>query len=82
MCFGPPKPPGGAGEPDPALRRQIKQAAAYERQTRSDNKAQRFEEQLGLLSGGFGRRSLLTGGKGGIGFSSPGLGRSIFTALR
>ncbi len=79
MCFKPPKPP--KVKPDKALQRQIEAGNLQERTLRSQNKLNRFEDQLGFLSGGFGRRSLLTGGRGGMGFG-PVTGRSMFSALR
>lgn len=79
MCFGAPKPPKVVE--DPALKRQIEAAAMMERDNRARNKKDRFEEQLALLSGGFGRRSLITGSRGGMGYDT-GMSRSLFTALR
>lgn len=72
MCFKKPKLPEVPAE-DPALKRQLERQLENERQQRSENKAMRFEEALARL-GGFGRRSLISGGKGGIGF------RSMFTS--
>lgn len=79
MCLKKPKAPKVVA--DPALARQIEQASSSERSARSLAKENRFEDQLGFLNGGFGRRSLLSGSRGGSGYSMN-TSRSMFSALR
>lgn len=76
MCFKAPKPPK-VPPADPALARQVEQASQAERERRTENKNSRLEDALKSMNGGFGRRSLLTGGRGGAGFSMP-VSRSLF----
>lgn len=74
MCFKPPKPPKttdmGA---DPELTRQRQAAELDAEAIKADNKQARMEQQLALQTGRMGRRSLFSGGQGGIGF--PGRAR-------
>lgn len=70
MCFKPPKPPAVPTE-DPTLKAQVEQATEAERERRTMNKQARFEDQLAMWNGGYGRRSLLTGGRGGSGYAAP-----------
>ncbi len=73
MCFKKPRPP--KVRPDPALQAQIALSKDEERERRRLAKANRLEDTLATL-GGMGRRSLLTGGRGGMGFALPS-GRSL-----
>lgn len=66
MCFKPPKPPKVVE--DPALKQQVENATQAERERRTENKNARLEEALQSMNGGYGRRSLLTGSRGGAGF--------------
>lgn len=78
MCFKKPKPPPVPAE-DPVLKAQVESATEAERERRSVDKQLRFEEQLQAWNGGYGRRSLLTGGKGGAGYAAP-MMRSLLMA--
>lgn len=79
MCIGgAPKPP--RVKPDKNLERQMQMQMDMLRQQRSADKAARFEQTLDTLTG-MGRRSLLSGGRGGAGFAAP-QARSLFTGLR
>lgn len=79
---------GGAPDPPKPTREQVaaeKEAAALrqaelqrQRDERANNKKFRFEMALRRIGMGFGRGSLLTGGKGGAGFNVP-IARSLLT---
>lgn len=69
MCFKPKVKMPPVPKEDPTLKRQVDQAMALERERKSENKQMRFEQRLAEL-GGIGRRALLSGGRGGIGFRS------------
>jgi hypothetical protein len=73
MCFKAPKPPAPTQEQlnqEAALKRQTGMAREDERIRRTMDKEARKEDALALFGGSLGRRSLLTGGKGGIGYPS------------
>lgn len=83
MCFKKPKKPRPTPEQlraDANLERQMEMQAQLLREQRSENKRARFEDRLNMMEG-FGRRSLLTGGRGGIGYAAPTM-RSLFMGLR
>lgn len=66
MCFKAPKPPKVVE--DPNLKRQTENATQVERERRSADKEARLEEAMRAMNGGYGRRSLISGSKGGAGF--------------
>lgn len=76
MCFKPPKPPPIVE--DLALKAQLETSQFDERTRRTALKASRLDDTLAQLGGGIGRRSLLSGGKGGAGFAMPAT-RSLLT---
>lgn len=75
MCFKKPKPPPVTTAADPELYAQRIQAEQDNAIIKAENKRIRTEDQLALLSGRIGRKSLFSGGQGGRGF--PGM-RSLF----
>jgi hypothetical protein len=85
MCLKKPKPPAMPPTTETAADKALSEELALRRgegrTERSLGKAARFEDQLAQLSGGFGRRSLLSGGAGGMGFDMP-MMRSLFTTVR
>lgn len=81
MCFKKPKPPKPtaeqlAAEADAAAQRKL--ALEEQRSIRTENKEQRKNMRLGMLGMRLGRQSLLTGGRGGAGYSAP-MARSLLT---
>jgi hypothetical protein len=78
MCFKPPKPPKVADPTaDPELYRQRAEAERDLGERRAANKQAQTEQQLAILAGRIGRKSLFSGGQGGAGFGSL-MGRSLF----
>jgi hypothetical protein len=77
MCFPKaPKPPKSVDSgADQALTRERRQAELDAAAIRASNKEIRMEDELARLTGRQGRRSLFTGGQGGIGY--PGIVRSF-----
>lgn len=75
MCFKKPKPPPVTTAADPELYAQRIQMEQDNAAVKAEAKRIRTEDQLALLGGKIGRKSLFSGGQGGRGF--PGL-RSLF----
>lgn len=74
MCGGAPKPPKPtkaqkAAEKDAAEQRRM--ALEEQRAIRTQNKEQRKQLRLGMLGMRLGRQSLLSGGRGGVGYAAP-----------
>lgn len=78
MC-GPkvPDPPKPVANPE--LVREREQAERDMAEAKAERKRLRTEDQLAILSGRMGRKSLFTGAQGGAGYAAP-LGRSLFEA--
>lgn len=74
MCGKKPKPPKPTkeqiqAEKDAAEQRRL--ALEEQRSIRAQNKEVRKQQRLGMLGMRFGRQSLLTGGRGGMGYAAP-----------
>lgn len=74
MCGKKPKPPKPtaaqkAAERDAAEQRRL--ALEEQRSIRTENKENRKNMRLGMLGMRFGRQSLLTGSRGGMGYAAP-----------
>jgi hypothetical protein len=81
MCFKKPKAPkptaaDKAAEADAAAQRKLALDEQYA--IRTDNKEQRKNLRLGMLGMRFGRSSLLTGSRGGMGYAAP-MARSLLS---
>lgn len=81
MCGKKPKAPKPtkaqlAAEADAAEQR--RQALEEQRAIRTENKEERKRMRLGMLGMQYGRQSLLTGSRGGMGYSAP-MARSLLT---
>lgn len=75
MCFKKPKPPSVTTPADPELALQRMAAEQDNAVVKAEAKRIRTEDQLALLQGKVGRKSLFTGGQGGRGYSGA---RSLF----
>jgi hypothetical protein len=75
MCFKPKKPPPVL--PDTELLAQNEQQKELMLAEKTKAKQRRMEDSLAMLSGTYGRASLLSGSAGGAGFAMP-LARSLF----
>jgi len=80
MCFpkAPKPPPTTDPVLDPELARQRIEIELNTIAQKADAKKRRMEEQLAILSGKIGRKSLFSGGAGGMGFGSV-FEQSLFT---
>lgn len=81
MCFSTPKPPSanetGQAQANIDVQRQRMAAEEDNAAIKAANKDVRMQDQLALLSGKIGRKSLFSGGQGGKGYAAP-QGKSLF----
>lgn len=69
MCVGPFRPKRQAAPaPDPVVQQQAEEAQAKATEKAKTRKQEALEQTLTRIRGGRGRRSLITGSRGGMGF--------------
>ena len=77
MCVGPFKPPSIPAPPPPppeeeSVRQQRERLRKQQQLERTNTKAEQYEQRVAAYTGRRGRRSLLTGRRGGQGFEIAG----------
>lgn len=74
MCFKKPKPPKPTPQEQAAVQQATEERARQTQELREQRtmlKDERTEQRLRQLRTGYGRASLITGSRGGMGFQTP-----------